>query len=126
MVVNLHVLEHLNHLKDTCEIPDDAPTSARIPREDSRGSNREVLDLEELQMLIDEYQMRCDLQDARLKGVQSERNSEQTKEEYQKIAHQSFALEREAIGKEYEDGIITREDYDHYIKNISLTEFVME
>ncbi|MDR0950661.1 MAG: sodium:proton antiporter [Candidatus Ancillula sp.] len=123
--IDKYVLKKLENLARTCEIPQDAPKTHL-----TMGSDPDELDLEELQILIDEYRIRVQENGELNINKKINADSELRKEseidlgnEYNSAFMFSLQIERNIIGKELTNGKISLEHAHRLFKEIDIMEY---
>jgi hypothetical protein len=116
--MNAYVLQRLEQLSTSCEIPQDF-----AKKHSTTGSTNAEVDTEELQILIDEYEMRA--QNTQNLPRSARNNLEEFHEGYQEAAAFAFALERDEIALQYEKGNITHTKMRELRQNVDLMEFAI-
>lgn len=116
--MNAYVLKRLEQLSQSCEIPQDF-----TKKHSTHGSTREEVDMEELQILIDEYEMRT--QSTQNLPRSARHNLEEFHEEYQEAAAFAFALERDEIAFQYEQRNISHAKMRELRQNVDLMDFAI-
>lgn len=116
--MNAYVLKRLNQLSNSCEIPKDLDK-----QHITKGSTREEVDTEELQILIDEYELR--VQSTPTSHNRIRKNVQEVHEEYQEIAILALAFERDEIALQYEKKNITHAKMRELRQNVDLMEFAI-
>lgn len=114
-IADVYVLKRLRELLQACEVPRDLPKKFN-----TRGSKKDELDSEELLILIEEFELKCDYE----KIQQKRRSRDHSK--YQEAVDYGFRIEREIITSFYDDEKISFNEMKEMLKNIDLIDFALK